>query len=143
MLVITALLLAFTYFAKSHEKDVSFAHAFIIGVAQAIAVLPGMSRSGASIATALLLKVDKGNAAKFSFLMVLLPILGKAMLDIINGKILSEQVPIMPLLIGFITSFILGLIACRIMIEIVKRSRLMYFAIYCVIIGVLTILFSF
>lgn len=142
MLLITAVLLAFTYFAKSRQKDVSFLDAFIIGIAQAVAVLPGMSRSGATIATALLLKNKRENAAKFSFLMVLLPILGKAVLDIIRGKIVSNEVSFIPMLTGFITSFLVGLFACTLMLNIVKKSKLIYFAIYCAVVAGLTIIFS-
>ena len=116
--------------------------AFIIGIAQAIAVLPGMSRSGATIATALLIKIKRDEAAKFSFLMVLLPILGKAFLDLMDGKMLMEELNVIPMLTGFITSFIVGLFACSIMLGIVRKSKLIYFAIYCAVISILTILFS-
>ena len=142
MLMATALLLAFTSFVKSYEKEISFLHAFIIGIAQAIAVLPGMSRSGATIATALLIKIKRDEAAKFSFLMVLLPILGKAFLDLMDGKMLMEELNVIPMLTGFITSFIVGLFACSIMLGIVRKSKLIYFAIYCAVISILTILFS-
>jgi len=142
MLLVTALLLAFTLYAKSLEKEVSFMDAFIIGIAQTIAVLPGLSRSGATIAAALLLKNRREDAAKFSFLMVLLPIAGKASLGIINGEILSEQIPFIPLFTGFVASFLTGFLACRIMIGIVKRSKLIYFALYCGIVAILTIIFS-
>jgi len=142
MLLVTAVLLAFTYYARQREKQISFLDAFIIGIAQAIAVLPGMSRSGATIATALLLKNRKEEAARFSFLMVLLPILGKVGVDLLKGELLSEQVSILPLLTGFISAFVVGLLACSLMISIVKRSKLIYFALYCAIVAVLTIIFS-
>jgi len=142
MLLVTAILLSFTYYARPREKNISFLDAFIIGIAQAIAILPGMSRSGATIATALLLKNKRESAAKFSFLMVLLPILGKAMLDIINGKIISEEMAVSSLLTGFFTSFLVGLLACSLMLRIVKKSKLIYFAIYCAVVAGLTIIFS-
>ncbi|MBN1598434.1 MAG: undecaprenyl-diphosphate phosphatase [Bacteroidales bacterium] len=142
MLMVTALLLAFTHYSKPREKEISFFHAFIIGIAQAIAVLPGMSRSGATIATALLLKNKRENAARFSFLMVLLPILGKAGLDIIGGGMISDSVKLIPLFTGFISAFIVGLIACKLMISIVKRSKLIWFALYCFIVASLTLIFS-
>ncbi len=142
MLLVTAILLAFTHYAKPKEKNVSFFDAFIIGIAQTIAVLPGMSRSGATIATALLLKNKRENAARFSFLMVLLPILGKAALDIIQGKTVTEEITIIPVLTGFFASFLVGLFACRLMIRIVKQSKLIYFAFYCAVVAILTIIFS-
>lgn len=142
MLLVTAILLAFTYYARQREKQISFLDAFIIGIAQAIAVLPGMSRSGATIATALLLKNKKEEAARFSFLMVLLPILGKVGVDLLKGEMLSEQISVIPLLTGFLSAFIVGLLACSLMISIVKRSKLIYFALYCAIVAILTIIFS-
>lgn len=142
MLLVTAVLLSFTYYAKSRQKDVSFLDAFIIGIAQAVAVLPGMSRSGATIATALLLKNKRENAAKFSFLMVLLPILGKAILDIAGGEIVSDEVTFAPMITGFLTSFLVGIFACTLMLNIVKKSKLIYFAIYCAVVAGLTIIFS-
>ena len=114
--------------------------AFIIGLAQAVAVIPGISRSGSTIATGLLLKNKKEDVAQFSFLMVLIPILGAAFLDIISGNVTSEQsIGSIPLLIGFLTAFLSGLLACSWMIKIVKRGKLIYFAIYCLIIGVIAI----
>ncbi len=142
MLFITALLLAFTYYAKPKNKSISFLHAFIIGLAQAFAVLPGISRSGATIATVLLLKNSREDAARFSFLMVLLPILGKAGMDLISGKMNSEAIHIFPLIVGFSSAFIVGLLACKLMIRIVKNSKLIYFAIYCALVAGLTLFFS-
>lgn len=142
MLLVTALLLSFTFYAKQKNKSISFIDAFIIGIAQALAVLPGISRSGATIATALLLKNKKEEAARFSFLMVLLPILGKAGMDLVSGKMNSEAIHVFPLLVGFISAFIVGLLACKLMIRIVKNSKLIYFAMYCAIIAILTIVFS-
>ncbi len=142
MLFITALLLALTYFAKPKNKSISFRDAFVIGIAQACAVLPGISRSGATIATALMLKNKREDAARFSFLMVLLPILGKTGMDLFSGKLISETTNVFPLLVGFVSAFIVGLIACKLMIRIVKNSKLIYFAVYCALIAGLTLFFS-
>ncbi len=139
MLLFTACLLTLTHFVKSKPGEITFGKAFIIGIAQMMAVLPGISRSGATIATGLLLKVKKEDVARFSFLMVLIPILGAAFLDIIGGELASEQVEIMPLLIGFAGAFISGLLACSWMIKIVKKGKLYYFAIYCAIVGLIAI----
>ncbi len=141
MLLVTALLLTFANFAKPREKNISFKDAFIIGVSQAIAVLPGLSRSGTTIATGLLLGNKKEYVAQFSFLMVLVPILGESLKDLISGDIAASATGTTPLLIGFITAFISGFIACSWMINLVKRSKLIYFAIYCAVVGILTIIF--
>ncbi|MGD2035397.1 MAG: undecaprenyl-diphosphate phosphatase [Bacteroidales bacterium] len=135
MLLITALLLSFTYYARPKKESISFLHAFIIGLAQAFAVLPGVSRSGATIATALILKNSREDAARFSFLMVLLPILGKAGMDLFSGRVISGSIAVLPLIIGFTSSFLVGLIACKLMIRIVKNSKLIYFAIYCALVA--------
>ncbi|MFH2096910.1 MAG: undecaprenyl-diphosphate phosphatase [Bacteroidota bacterium] len=143
MLVVTAAFLSFTYFFKDRDKTVSFASAFIIGIAQAVAVLPGISRSGATIATGLILGNKRELVAKFSFLMVLIPIIGENLLDISSGEFTAEAGPgIAPLLIGFVVAFVTGLIACKWMIGIVKKGRLIYFAIYCFIVGIITVLIS-
>ncbi|MBN2165249.1 MAG: undecaprenyl-diphosphate phosphatase [Marinilabiliaceae bacterium] len=142
MLIVTAVMLAFTFYAKSNNRDISYKDAFVIGLAQMIAVMPGISRSGATISTALLLKNKKSEAARFSFLMVLIPILGKVFLDLISGEMANEQTAILPLVVGFIAAFIFGLLACKAMIAIVSKSKLIYFAIYCFIIGVLTLVLS-
>lgn len=138
MLLITASLLSFAHFSKKGESRITFGKSVIIGIAQAIAVLPGISRSGATIATGLLLKTKKDEVARFSFLMVLIPILGAAFLDIVGGEITSnEKIGIIPLLVGFLAAFISGLLACSWMIKIIKRGKLIYFAIYCLIIGLI------
>ena len=143
MLLFTAALLAFTYFAKSKEKEVSFLDSIIIGIAQAIAVLPGVSRSGATIATGLILGNKKELIAKFSFLMVLIPILGENFLDIIKGETTNNQsISVIALAIGFVVAFITGLFACKWMISIVKKGKLIYFAIYCFVIGSSAIIYS-
>jgi undecaprenyl-diphosphatase len=141
MLLVTAALLAFTYYSKQKNKNISYIDALIIGIAQAFAVMPGISRSGATIATGLLLGNKKAEAAKFSFLMVLAPILGEIFLDIFSGKIGSEtDVSGVALLIGFAAAFFSGLLACKWMIDIVKKGKLIYFAAYCLVIGFTAIL---
>ncbi|MCF8230588.1 MAG: undecaprenyl-diphosphate phosphatase [Bacteroidales bacterium] len=136
MLLITAVLLAFTYYAKAREKAISYWDALVIGAAQALAVMPGISRSGATISTGLLLGNKRANVARFSFLMVLIPIIGANMKDLYEGTVAIEGgLGVLPLLIGFLAAFISGLLACRWMIKLVKRGKLIYFAIYCAIIG--------
>ncbi|MBN2595687.1 undecaprenyl-diphosphate phosphatase [Labilibaculum sp.] len=140
MLLVTAAFLAFTYYAKQKEKEISFKDAFIIGMAQTVAVLPGISRSGATIATGLLLKNKKSEVAKFSFLMVLVPIIGENILSVFKGTYSSQgSVELIPLLVGFIGAFLSGLLACSWMIKLVKKGKLIYFAIYCLIIGLIAI----
>ncbi|MEZ4772835.1 MAG: undecaprenyl-diphosphate phosphatase [Bacteroidia bacterium] len=142
MLLITALLLFLTTRVRTSEKPVGFGEAIIIGLAQMVAILPGISRSGATIATALLLKVDRSQAAKFSFLMVLIPIFGEALLDIVDmakgEAVWSMGTDIA--LAGFLSAFISGLFACTFMLRIVKGGKLYYFSIYCVIIGIIAII---
>jgi len=145
MLVITSLLLLLANFAKDRKKDISFPKAFIIGIAQAIAVLPGISRSGATISTSLILGVDKEKATRFSFLMVLIPILGACLLDcirIIKYPAYGSGISITVLIAGFISALISGIIACTWMIQIVKKGKLIYFAIYCLIVGLIAISYS-
>ncbi|MCD7899666.1 MAG: undecaprenyl-diphosphate phosphatase [Bacteroides sp.] len=145
MLLVTAALLAFSYYFKPKQKEkISMRDAFIIGIAQACAVLPGLSRSGSTIATGLLLGNKKESLAQFSFLMVLIPILGEAFLDLIKGDFspAASGIPAVSLLIGFLAAFVSGCIACRWMINIVKKGKLVYFAIYCCIAGVVTIVYS-
>lgn len=140
MLLITASFLAFTFYAKQKDKEISFRDAFIIGIAQTFAILPGISRSGATIATGLLLKNKKAEVAKFSFLMVLVPIIGENILSLLNGSFTSQgNVEILPLVAGFIGAFLSGLLACSWMIKLVKKGKLIYFAIYCLIIGLIAI----
>lgn len=146
MLLVTASLLAFSYYYKPKQKEhISRTDAFIIGIAQACAVLPGLSRSGSTIATGLLLGDSKSKLAQFSFLMVIPPILGEALLDgvkLIKGEALSDTIPAISLIVGFIAAFVAGCIACKWMINIVKKGKLIYFAIYCGIVGVATLVFS-
>lgn len=139
-LLFTGLLLGFTYYKKAGDKEISFMHAFIIGISQTIAVLPGVSRSGSTIATALLLGVKREDAARFSFLMVLVPILGENVLSILKTDFSTvETVSAMPLIIGFIAAFIAGLLACTWMINLVKKGKLIWFAIYCLIVGTIAV----
>nr|NQU89039.1 undecaprenyl-diphosphate phosphatase [Bacteroidota bacterium] len=143
MLLVTAALLTFTYLKKSNLRKINFIDSFIIGIAQALAVIPGISRSGSTIATGLMLGNKKETIAKFSFLMVLIPIIGANMKDLLGGEMTqNEGVGPLALLIGFITAFVSGLFACKWMINIVKKGKLIYFAIYCVIIGITAIAFG-
>ena len=140
MLLITATLLALTFYAKPKEKKITFLGSVIIGVAQAIAVLPGISRSGSTIAVGLLLGNKKEAIARFSFLMVLLPIIGVNFKDIISGEMTSNaSVGVTALVVGFFAAFISGLIACKLMLNIVKKGKLIYFALYCFIVGLIAI----
>lgn len=142
MLLITSALLSFAYFTPKKEgREIGYRDALIIGVAQAAAVMPGLSRSGSTIATGILLGNDRNKVAHFSFLMVLVPILGNTLLDLIKGggEIAIEGVSTTALLSGFVASFVVGALACKAMIEIVKRGKLIYFAIYCAIVGLLSI----
>ncbi len=142
MLLVTALLLLLADRAKNTDKKVSFSNAVIIGVSQAIAMLPGISRSGATISTSVLLGVDRTKAARFSFLMVVPLILGKVAKDILGGDINFQSSEILPLSAGFIAAFVSGLVACQWMIALVKRSKLSYFSIYCAVVGVIAIVYS-
>jgi len=139
MLIITALLLFLADKAKNTNKKVSFSNAFVIGISQAIAMLPGISRSGATISTSVLLGNDKTKAARFSFLMVVPLIFGKIAKDILSGEISTQSQNFAALSIGFIAAFVAGLFACTWMIALVRKSKLSYFAIYCVIVGIIAI----
>lgn len=140
MLLITGALLFLADKAKYAGGKVSLKDAILIGVSQAIAILPGISRSGATISTAVILGIDKAKAARFSFLMVVPLIFGKMAKDIFSGEISMENTQFLPLVIGFIFAFITGAIACKWMIKLVKNSQLKYFAYYCFVLGVVTIL---
>lgn len=146
-LMLTALLLTFSYFAKPRQRDsISPWHAFVIGIAQACAVLPGLSRSGSTIATGLILGNKKERLAQFSFLMVIPPILGEALLDfkdLIGGDAAANgattTIDTFPLIVGFLAAFIVGCLACKWMINIVKKGKLIWFAIYCAVVSILVI----
>lgn len=146
MLLVTAALLTFSYYAKPRQKEkISVKDAFIIGLAQACAVMPGLSRSGSTIATGLILGNKKESLAQFSFLMVIPPILGEALLDVMKaakGEAVMGSIDTLPLIVGFIAAFVSGCVACKWMINIVKKGKLIYFGIYCAIAGVITILSS-
>jgi undecaprenyl-diphosphatase len=149
MLLVTSMLLIFSYYAKPRQKEtISIGHAFVIGLAQALAVLPGLSRSGSTIATGILLGNKKENLAQFSFLMVIPPILGEALLDVkdvIESATASgatgQATSVWVLLIGFMAAFLSGCAACKWMISIVRKGKLVYFGIYCALAGILTLIF--
>ncbi len=143
MLLITALLLWLADKAKNTGKPVSYSNAFVIGVSQAIALLPGISRSGATISTSVLLGNDKAKAARFSFLMVVPLILGKIAKDLLFGDLSNTTMEVTPLLAGFIAAFIAGFAACTWMIQLVRKSKLSYFAIYCFIVGLIAITYEY
>lgn len=145
-LLLTAVLLTFSYYYKPRQKaEISKKDAFIIGLAQACTVLPGLSRSGSTIATGLLLGDDKAKLAQFSFLMVIPPILGEALLDgmkLMKGEAIAGDIPALSLIVGFVAAFVSGCLACKWMINIVKKGKLVYFGIYCAIAGALTLILN-
>ncbi|MFV8225118.1 undecaprenyl-diphosphate phosphatase [Christiangramia aquimixticola] len=143
MLLITALLLWLADKAKDTGKKVSYSNAFVIGVSQAIAMLPGISRSGATISTSVLLGNDKTKAARFSFLMVVPLIFGKIAKDLMSGDLMESSTEFSILAVGFIAAFIAGLVACTWMISLVKKSKLSWFAIYCFVVGLAAITFGY
>ena len=138
--LITALFLALTLVIRPKERPIGYLDSFIIGIAQAIAVVPAISRSGATIATGMMLGNKKSEIAKFSFLMVLVPIIGANIVEMKSGDITSEGTSILVLVIGFLTAFVSGYFACKWMINLVKKGNLVWFAVYCVAIGVFSIL---
>ena len=142
MLIVTSLLLVLADRAKETNKNVQYKNSIIIGISQAIAILPGISRSGATISTAVLLGIDKTKAARFSFLMVIPLIFGKIIKDIFSGEFIYDSSEFSNIFIGFLSAFISGVFACTWMIKLVKNSQLKYFAIYCALAGLLAILLS-
>jgi undecaprenyl-diphosphatase len=140
MLLITALLLAGAHFIRKRERNITYLDALIIGVAQAVAVIPGISRSGATIAAGLMIGNRKDEIARFSFLMVLIPVIGANLLEVLTGGFSGDVTGTGVILIGFITAFISGYLACRWMINLVKRSKLIWFSVYCALAGLLAIL---
>lgn len=146
MLLLTSALLIFSYFAKPRQREhISMKDAFIIGLAQACAVMPGLSRSGSTIATGLLLGNKKESLAQFSFLMVIPPILGEALLDVlkmVKGDDAFGDISALPLVVGFVAAFVSGCVACKWMINIVKKGKLVWFGVYCAIAGAATIVCS-
>jgi undecaprenyl-diphosphatase len=141
-LLVTALFLVFGHFVKKRDKEISYGGAFLMGVAQALAVLPGLSRSGSTISTGLMLGYRKEELARFSFLMVIIPIIGANVVELITADKVAADVVAFPLIIAFITAFVTGYIACRWMINIVNKGKLGWFALYCMILGLLLILFA-
>jgi undecaprenyl-diphosphatase len=142
MLLITAILLLLADKAKDTTKNVTYVNAVVVGISQAIAILPGISRSGATISTAVLLGIDRTKAAKFSFLMVVPLIVGKVIKDLYSGNISVASTDTAPMVIGFFAAFIAGLVACKWMIALVKKSKLTYFAIYCAVVGISAIIYT-
>lgn len=142
MLLVTAVLLLLADRAKSTDKKVSFSNAVLVGASQAIAMLPGISRSGATISTSVLLGIDRTKAARFSFLMVVPLIFGKIGKDILSGDLNFQSSEIIPISAGFIAAFVAGLLACNWMILLVKRSKLSYFSLYCAIVGIAAISYT-
>ena len=140
MLILTGALLFLADKAKPSEKKISLSSSLLVGIAQAIAIIPGISRSGATISTAVILGIDKENAAKFSFLMVVPLIIGKVIKDITSAETIVNNESVFPLIIGFVFAFITGMIACKWMIKLVKNSKLKYFSIYCFLVGIFSII---
>ena len=153
-LLVTALLLTFSDLAskpgrapfhpagKEYRNGISYWQAFVVGLGQAIAVAPGLSRSGTTISTGLICGVKRDIMAQFSFLMVLVPILGEAFLDIVSGEFSASSVGALPLILGFISAFISGLFACKVMIALVKKAKLSWFALYCAIAALCIFIFG-
>ena len=146
MLILTAVLLIFSYYARPRPKErLSLWDAFVIGVAQACAVLPGLSRSGSTIATGLMLGNKKEMLAQFSFLMVIPPILGEALLDVlkaVKGEAVMGGIEPFPLCVGFLAAFLSGCFACKLMISVVKKGKLVYFGVYCAIVGLSVMIYQ-
>ena len=140
MLLLTAALLSFAYYARPRQKEtISYRDAFIIGLSQAVAAMPGLSRSGTTIATGILLGNKKSAVAQFSFLMVLAPILGEMLLEVASGEMVFGSIGTLPLACGFLSAFVVGCLACRFMINIVNKGKLIWFAVYCALAGCIAI----
>ncbi len=147
-LVVTSALLFFSdrkpvaASGKEERNGISFWQALVVGLGQALAVIPGLSRSGTTISTGLLCGVKRENVAQFSFLMVLIPILGEAFLDLVGGDMSASSIGALPLALGFVSAFVSGLFACKVMIALVKKAKLKWFALYCVLVGLSVILYT-
>lgn len=139
MLLVTAALLTLAQYLGKGRHEIRYKDAFVIGIAQALAVLPGLSRSGSTIATGLLLGDRKEDVARFSFLMVLVPILGENLLSLVSGDMAASAIPVSSLLLGSLAAFVSGWAACKWMIRIVSKGKLVYFAVYCALVGILAI----
>ena len=147
-LLVTALLLVLSDYLSSRVKGVKdyrngiyFWQAFVVGIGQALAVIPGLSRSGTTISTGLICGVKRESMAQFSFLMVLVPILGEMFLDVVGGDFAASSVGVLPLLLGFAAAFVSGLFACKVMIALVRKAKLKWFGLYCAVVGLLVLLF--
>lgn len=147
-LIVTSILLGFSYFAKPRTKpNITMVDAFIIGIAQAIAALPGLSRSGSTIGTGLILGDKKENLAQFSFLMAIPPILGMALLDVkdmmeVGVETAMAGISSSALIVGFVAAFVTGCLACKLMIDLVKKGKIIWFSIYCAIVGVAVLIWQ-
>ncbi|MBQ1905154.1 MAG: undecaprenyl-diphosphate phosphatase, partial [Bacteroidales bacterium] len=143
-LMVTALLLFLSDRVKARKegKEITFGQALVMGLGQAVAVIPGLSRSGTTISAGLLSGASRNKVAEFSFLMVLVPILGEAFLDLVGGDLAASSISIAPLLLGFVSAFFSGLFACKAMIALVKKAGLKWFALYCAIVGLIVIICS-
>ncbi len=141
-LLVTALFLAFGHFVRKRDKPITYGGAFLIGIVQACAVLPGLSRSGSTISTGLMLGNSKNELARFSFLMVIVPIIGANLVKLVSTGSTAMDVVIVPLIIAFIAAFVSGYFACRWMIDIVRKGKLIWFSIYCLIVGLSLIIFA-
>lgn len=140
MLLITAVLLSIANYARKGTRKIGYFDAIIIGIAQTLAVVPGISRSGATIATGMIIGNNKSELARFSFLMVIIPILGANFIKIISGDLVAQSsIEILPLIVGFVAAFVSGLLACKWMVNIVRKGKLIYFALYCAVIGLIAI----
>lgn len=141
-LLVTALFLFAGHFVRKREKPITYGGAFVMGIAQAFAVLPGWSRSGSTIATGLMLGNSRNELARFSFLMVIVPIIGANFVQVITTETAAVNVVLFPLIIAFVAAFVSGYAACRWMISIVRKGKLAWFAVYCVLVGLTLILFA-
>ena len=139
MLIVTAAILFSTRFFMDRGEKITFRNAIIIGIAQAIAVVPGISRSGATISTGMILGISRDKVAEFSFLMVLIPVIGANILEFVSGGS-PGSTGITEIMVGFVAAFISGYLACRVMISLVKKSKLMWFSVYCLVVGVISII---
>lgn len=139
-LVVTGILLALSDGVKKQGEEISWWQALVIGLGQALAVIPGLSRSGTTISTGLLCGVKRESVAQFSFLMVLVPVLGEAFLDVVGGEVAASSTALLPLVLGFIAAFVSGLLACKAMIALVKRAKMKWFALYCAVVGIIVII---
>ncbi|MCU0458264.1 MAG: undecaprenyl-diphosphate phosphatase [Bacteroidales bacterium] len=141
-LLVTALFLVFGHFVRKRDKPITYGGAFLIGIAQALAVLPGLSRSGSTISTGLMLGNSKDELARFSFLMVIVPILGANFIQLITTETEAVNGVLFPLIVAFVAAFVSGYAACRWMINIVRKGKLGWFAVYCLIVGLVLIIFA-